>query len=213
MNPGSLQDVLRAGLEELTGRDPEVEQLGALMRYVRLLERWNRTYNLTAIRDPAEMISRHVLDSVSVMPWCNSSNHLLDAGTGPGLPGIPLAIMQPALDVILLDSAGKKIRFLNHVKRELALENIFPVQARLEAFETADAIDAIISRAFTKLGAFAEASRRLCGSSTRLLAMKGRFPEQELDQLPEWVKVHSIEKLLVPGLQEDRHLVIMSVIA
>jgi len=157
------------------------------------------------------MVTRHLLDSLSVAPWIKG-RRLLDAGTGAGLPGIPLAITKPDLDVTLLDSSGKKIRFLNHVRRELGLDNITTVQERLELYCVETRYDAIISRAFTNLASFARAARRLAAAPSRLLAMKGRFPQGELDELPEWIRIDSIEKLDVPGLQEDRHLVIMSVI-
>jgi 16S rRNA (guanine527-N7)-methyltransferase len=157
------------------------------------------------------MVTRHFLDSLSVMPWIDQGP-LLDAGSGAGLPGVPLAIMRPELQVTLLDSAGKKIRFLNHVARSLELRNIHPVQDRLESWSCAKQPRLIISRAFSGLGDFAQAARHLAAADTKLLAMKGRYPEVELRQLPGWLQVNSIEKLTVPGLQEDRHLVIMSLI-
>jgi len=205
----SLANSLRAGLDQLPGAPLDVEQAGKLLAYLGLLHRWNQTYNLTSVRQPGDMISRHLLDSLSVLPWIRGSR-LLDAGSGAGLPGIPLAIARPGLEVTVLDSAGKKVRFLNHVVRELRLENVRPVQARLESFEPVDAYDAIISRAFARLAEFAQAARHLAGAAP-LLAMKGRYPAGELDELPGWVTLQSVEKLVVPGLQEDRHLVIMSV--
>jgi 16S rRNA (guanine527-N7)-methyltransferase len=156
------------------------------------------------------MISRHLLDSLSVLPWI-PAGRLLDAGTGAGLPGVPLAIARPGLQVTLLDGAGKKIRFLNQVRRELGLQNIEPVQARLQEYSPDEPYDAIISRAFARLAAFAAAARGTAGRA-KLLAMKGRHPAAELEELPEWVRVDAVEKLEVPGLQEIRHLVIMSVI-
>lgn len=212
MSKRSLQDTLEKGLQQLPCVEPSDRMLDSLLAYVRLLERWNRTYNLTAIRDPKEMVVRHILDSLAVLPWVGAGQ-LLDAGTGGGLPGVPLAIARPELAVTLLDSAGKKIRFLNHVKRELGLANAEPVQSRLEAFSPRMPIDSIISRAFSSLASFADSARHLCSKETRLLAMKGRIPEHETEALPEWVEVLSVEKLGVPGLHEDRHLVIMSVIA
>jgi 16S rRNA (guanine527-N7)-methyltransferase len=119
--------------------------------------------------------------------------------------------MQRELTVTLLDSTGKKIRFLSHVKRRLNLENIQSVQARLESWQTEEMPTCIISRAFSNLAKFVEASRHLAARDTTLLAMKGKYPETELDSLPEWIRVLSVEKLHVPGLQQDRHLVIMSV--
>jgi 16S rRNA (guanine527-N7)-methyltransferase len=165
------------------------------------------------------MVSRHLLDSLSVLPWLDAARptHLLDAGTGAGLPGVPLAIMRPGMQVTLLDSAGKKIRFLRHVKRELALDNISPVQERLEVYSPADFPSVppgfpsvIISRAFSELAQFAAAARHLLGPDTKLLAMKGRRPDAEMARLPAWIRVDRVEKLSPPGLHEERHLVIMS---
>jgi 16S rRNA (guanine527-N7)-methyltransferase len=209
MRERNLAATLRAGLEQSGAPQLGPEQITALLAYVELLHRWNRAYNLTAIREPRDMISRHLLDSLSVLPWI-PAGRLLDAGTGAGLPGVPLAIARPDLDITLLDSAGKKIRFLNQVRRELGLQNIEPVQARLEAYAPEFPFDAIISRAFSSLAAFAGAVRHLAGGA-KLLAMKGRHPAEELKELPGWVRVHAVEELQVPGLQEDRHLVIMSV--
>ncbi len=205
-----LTKALIAGLNELPGEDPQPEQVQQFLFYMELLVQWNASYNLTAVRDPHEIVSRHLLDSLSVRPWIRG-DHLLDAGTGAGLPGIPLAIVRPELTVTLLDSTGKKIRFLRHVRRQLRLENIQPVQARLESWRGDKIPDCIISRAFSSLPRFAEASRHLAAPETRLLAMKGKYPEAELEALPGWVRIQSVEKLHVPGLQEDRHLVIMSV--
>ena len=211
MSARSLAEMLHTGLVELTGRAPDPQQEAALLSYLALLERWNKTYNLTAIKDPTQMVTRHLLDSLSVAPWI-TGRRLLDAGAGAGLPGIPLAITKPDLEVTLLDSSGKKIRFLNHVRRELGLDNITTVQERLESYSAETRHDVIISRAFTSLASFARAARHLAATPSRLLAMKGRFPQSELNDLPGWVRIDSVEKLDVPGLQEDRHLVIMSVI-
>lgn len=202
--------LLSAGLHTLFGEEPVSAQVDQLLAYLELLVQWNASYNLTAVRDPLEMISRHLLDSLSVLPWVHGE-HLLDAGTGAGLPGIPLAIVRPELFVTLLDSTGKKIRFLRHVKRQLKLENIRPVQARLESWQVEEMPSCIISRAFSNLAVFVETSRHLAARDTLLLAMKGKYPATELADLPDWTEVRSVEKLQVPGLQEDRHLVIMSV--
>ena len=207
----SLRDELVSGLGELFHVPPEPERVEALLDYLHLLVRWNKTYNLTAIRDPRQMITRHLLDSLSVLPWIKDGR-LLDAGTGAGLPGIPIAIMCPKLEVTLLDSAGKKVRFLNHVVRQLKLNHVSPVQDRLESWASERSPDWIISRAFSNLGLFARASQHLATKGTRLLAMKGRRPDDELSALPEGWRVDSIEELHVPGLQEERHLVIMSFI-
>jgi 16S rRNA (guanine527-N7)-methyltransferase len=209
----SPAESLRAGLARLPAADLDAGQVSKLLAYLDLLERWNRAYNLTAVRDPAEMVTRHLLDSLAVLPWI-PGGRLLDAGTGAGLPGVPLAIARPELEVVLLDSGGKKIRFLENLRRELGLHNVAPVQARLETYAPEGLIsapfDAIISRAFASLAAFAAAARHLAGVA-RLLAMKGRYPAAELAGLPDWLRVDSVERLAVPGLQAERHLVIMSV--
>jgi len=212
MSAQPLAEALNSGLLELTWPVPDPQQQATLLSYLGLLERWNKAYNLTAIRDPMQMVTRHLLDSLSVAPWIKG-RRLLDAGTGAGLPGIPLAITKPDLEVTLLDSSGKKIRFLNHVRRELGLDNITIVQERLESYSAETRYQAIICRAFTNLASFARAARHLAVAPSRLLAMKGKFPQSELKDLPAWIRIDSVEKLSVPGLQEDRHLVIMSVIA
>ena len=211
MAPGAAAraEAIRAGCRELLGRDPSPEACEQLLRYLDLLVRWNSAYNLTAVRDADEMVSRHLLDSLAVLPFIGDGP-LLDAGTGAGLPGIPLAILRPRLQVTLLDSAGKKVRFLRQVKRELKIDNIHPVQARLEGFSPDQPFAAIISRAFSDLAAFAGAARHLLAPASKLLAMKGRYPEAELKDLPDWIGVERIEALSPPGLHEQRHLVIMS---
>jgi len=212
MSAQSLAEALHTGLLELTGQEPDPEQEATLLAYLALLERWNKAYNLTAIKDPMQMVTRHLLDSLSVAPWINDGR-LLDAGAGAGLPGIPLAITKPEVEVTLLDSSGKKIRFLNHVRRELGLKSIAPIQERLDSYSANTPYKTIISRAFTDLATYARAARHLAAPPARLLAMKGKFPQSELNELPGWIHIDSVEKLTVPGLQEDRHLVIMSVIA
>ncbi|MSQ99353.1 MAG: 16S rRNA (guanine(527)-N(7))-methyltransferase RsmG [Xanthomonadales bacterium] len=225
---GRAEELL-AGYRVMLGEELVAERCELLLAYLDLLVHWNRSYNLTAVRDPAQMVSRHLLDSLAVLPWLEAQTpaHLLDAGTGAGLPGVPLAIMRPGMHVTLLDSAGKKIRFLRHVKRELGLDNISPVQDRLEEFlppelssgppdfpsAPPDFPSAIISRAFSELAQFAAAARHLLGPDTKLLAMKGRRPDAEMARLPAWIRVDRVEKLSPPGLHEERHLVIMSLTA
>jgi 16S rRNA (guanine527-N7)-methyltransferase len=207
----TLRKQLVDGLDELLSETAAPEQVDALLEYLQLLVRWNKTYNLTAIRDPQQMVTRHLLDSLTVLPWVTEGS-LLDAGTGAGLPGIPLAIMRPHLEVTLLDSTGKKVRFLNHVVRTLKLEQVEPVQARLESWSGKQAPKMIISRAFANVGLFARSSQHLAADGTRLLAMKGKRPDDELEDLPDSWRVESVEELHIPGLQEERHLVIMSFI-
>jgi 16S rRNA (guanine527-N7)-methyltransferase len=207
--PLAVAGALAAGCRTVLGRDLTACEAQRFNTYLDLLVHWNRAYNLTAIVDPAEMVSRHVLDSLSVLPFIGAGD-LLDAGSGAGLPGVPLAIVRADLPVTLLDSAGKKIRFLNHVKRQLALANIEPVQCRLQAYRPNRPPAAVISRAFASLADFAVAARHLLAPGTRLLAMKGRLPERELQAVPGWLRIDAVEELTVPGLQEHRHLVIMS---
>jgi 16S rRNA (guanine527-N7)-methyltransferase len=210
----SLERRLTSGLEAL-GLALDDERQAALLGFIEELQRWNRSYNLTAVRDPLDMVTRHLLDSLAVLPWIGDGP-LLDAGTGAGLPGVPLAIARPRLQVTLLDSAGKKVRFLNHVQRTLGLDNVYPVQARLEAFAPHAPFATVISRAFASLSEFAAAVQAMHHgtpfAAPRLLAMKGRTPQAEIDALPDDVRVEAVERLDVPGLQEDRHLVIMSLV-
>jgi len=202
-------DLLRRGSESLLARSLSPAEREQMLAYLALLQHWNVAYNLTAIRDPLEMVKRHLLDSLSILPWVHHGP-VLDAGTGAGLPGVPLSILLPELEFTLLDSAGKKIRFLRQVRRELKLNNFQPLQARLEKHHPEHPYRTIISRAFANLQDFAEASRHLLTPETRLLAMKGRDPKEERAELPAWICVDAVEELAVPGLQEQRHLVIMS---
>ena len=181
-----------------------------LFSYMELLKEWSGTYNLIAPRERDFLLARHVLDSLSIAKWLQAGS-LLDVGTGAGLPGLPLAIIRPEMEVTLLDSAGKKIRFIRHVGRTLKIANIHPLHQRVEELESDQSFANITSRAFASLQAFAEAVRPCASESSRLLAMKGTRPEQELEDLPGWVKVESVEQLSVPYLHAERHLVIMSV--
>jgi 16S rRNA (guanine527-N7)-methyltransferase len=203
---------LATGCNEMLGEQPAAEVRERLLDYLDLLAHWNQAYNLSAVRDPDQMVGRHLLDSLSVLPWLDSGP-LLDAGTGAGLPGVPLAIMRPGLEVTLLDSAGKKIRFLRHVKRELGLDNIHPLQHRLESVRLDTEVSCIISRAFSDLSKYVTAARHLLKPHSKLLAMKGRYPDEEIARLPDWIRVDRVEKLCVPGLHEQRHLVMMSLTA
>jgi 16S rRNA (guanine527-N7)-methyltransferase len=211
MNTKDFAAVLESGCESLLGRVATREELQHLLAYLELLQRWNSAYNLTAIREPQEIVIRHLLDSLSVLPYLGKGA-VLDAGTGAGLPGVPLAIFKPGQEFTLLDSIGKKVRFLRQVKRELGLANILPVQARLETHLPQHPYETIISRAFSSLADFAEGCRQLMSPTTRLLAMKGQDPLAECRQLPAWIRVDSVQELEVPGLQEQRHLVIMSLL-
>ena len=217
-----MRDALLSGLESLRRNAPEdllravswldqgvdEHRIDLLLTYMAELQRWNKTYSLTAIDDPEQMVVRHLLDSLVVAPWVQG--RVLDVGTGAGLPGIPLAIMDTELDTTLLDSTSKKIRFLNHVIRKLKLQNAVAEQMRVEEYRSLAPFDTVISRAFSALTDYLKMTHHLLGPRSRVLAMKGRRPDDELANLPDWIMVEAVEKLAVPGLHEDRHLVIMS---
>ena len=177
-----------------------------LVAYVELLHKWNKAYNLTSVRDPNEMLVRHILDSIVVAPHL-TGRRFIDVGTGPGLPGIPLAIVLPQAQFTLLDSLGKRIRFLRQVQHELKLENITPVQSRVEEFPAEPPFDGVISRAFASLTDMVSWCHHLPGEEGRFYALKGVLPEDEMALLPANFSVESIVKLQVPQLEGERHLV------
>lgn len=182
----------------------------ALLSYLDLLQRWNRTYNLSAVREPGQMLVRHVFDSLVVLPLLHGQR-LADVGTGPGLPGLVLALARPDLEVLLVDSNGKKTRFLREAVRQLGLGDRCRVeQARVETLRDPVGYDTVTSRAFTSLAGFVTASRGLLARDGRWLALKGRYPEQELAELPDGIEVLAVQPLQVPGLAEQRHAVIMA---
>ncbi|WP_278361380.1 16S rRNA (guanine(527)-N(7))-methyltransferase RsmG [Stutzerimonas kunmingensis] len=181
-----------------------------LLAYLALLIKWNKAYNLTAVRDPDEMVSRHLLDSLSVVSFVAESGQTwLDVGSGGGMPGVPLAIMFPDRSFTLLDSNGKKTRFLTQVKLELKLANLEVVHSRVEQFQPAEAFDGITSRAFSSLEDFASWTRHLGNTQTRWLAMKGVQPDYELQRLPADFRLDACHVLKVPGCQGQRHLLIL----
>ncbi|ECC8924625.1 16S rRNA (guanine(527)-N(7))-methyltransferase RsmG [Salmonella bongori] len=183
-------------------------QKNQLVAYVDMLHKWNKAYNLTSVRDPDEMLVRHILDSIVVAPYLQGLR-FIDVGTGPGLPGIPLAIVLPGAHFTLLDSLGKRVRFLRQVQHELKLENITPVQSRVEAYPSEPPFDGIISRAFASLNDMVNWCHHLPGEEGRFYALKGQLPEDEIASLPDGFSVESVEKLLVPQLEGERHLVII----
>jgi len=197
---------LQSGLARLELDVPFVAIEG-LLSYMALLKEWSGTYNLVAPGERNFLLARHILDSLSIACWLQPGA-LLDVGTGAGLPGLPLAIIKPERDVTLLDSAGKKIRFIRHVGRTLQLSNIHSLHQRVEDLDQPFAN--ITSRAFASLQGFVTAIRPCANKSTRMFAMKAAYPHQELEDLPDWVNVLSVEELTVPYLHAERHLVIMS---
>ncbi|EDW5053671.1 16S rRNA (guanine(527)-N(7))-methyltransferase RsmG [Salmonella enterica] len=179
-----------------------------LVAYVDMLHKWNKAYNLTSVRDPNEMLVRHILDSIVVAPYLQGQR-FIDVGTGPGLPGIPLAIVLPDAHFTLLDSLGKRVRFLRQVQHELKLENITPVQSRVEAYPSEPPFDGVISRAFASLNDMVSWCHHLSGEKGRFYALKGQLPGDEIASLPDNFSVESVEKLRVPQLEGERHLVII----
>ncbi|MDC0724685.1 16S rRNA (guanine(527)-N(7))-methyltransferase RsmG [Phytobacter diazotrophicus] len=183
-------------------------QKNQLVAYVEMLHKWNKAYNLTSVRDPNEMLIRHILDSIVVAPHLQGEQ-FIDVGTGPGLPGIPLSIVLPDAHFTLLDSLGKRVRFLRQVQHELHLTNITPVQSRVEDFPAEPPFDGVISRAFASLNDMVNWCQHLPGAQGKFYALKGLIPNDEIDTLPAQFSVESIVKLDVPHLEGDRHLVVI----
>lgn len=179
-----------------------------LLAYAALLYKWNRTYNLTGLRDPDQAVSHHLLDSLAVLPYLPAGS-LLDVGSGGGMPGIPLAIVRPDLPVTLLDSNSKKSAFLQQAAIELALSNISVHGGRVEQYHPSVGFATITSRAFSELADFVKLSRHLLSGDGRWLAMKGVWPHAEITRLPPDIVVEAVHRLAVPGVDGERHLVVM----
>jgi 16S rRNA (guanine527-N7)-methyltransferase len=181
-----------------------------LLAYLGLLDRWNHTYNLTAIRDPRDMVAKHLLDSLAMVPFVREIETLADLGTGPGLPGIPLAIALPSMRVTLVESNGKKARFLREAVRTLALPNARVAESRAEALAEPGAFQAITARALATLPDILAVGGHLLRPGGRLLAMKGARPDDEIAALPAAWRLEAVHPLAVPGLGAERHLVIVA---
>jgi len=199
-----LRPDLESGLRQL---QLDVALAEPLLAYLALLARWNATYNLTAIREPREMLVKHLLDSLAMHAHLDGIASLADLGTGPGLPGIPLAIARPQLRVTLVESNGKKARFLREAARQLKLGNIEVAESRIEAFDAPGRFDAITARALATLPLILALGGHLLAPGGRLLAMKGVLPEDEIAALPAGWRVAAVHPLQVPGLEAERHLV------
>nr|WP_225608406.1 16S rRNA (guanine(527)-N(7))-methyltransferase RsmG [Pantoea sp. PNT03] len=199
-----LSSLLKAANISLT--DQQKQQL---VGYVELLHKWNKAYNLTSVRDPQQMLVRHILDSVVVEPHLQGER-FIDVGTGPGLPGIPLAIVRPQSHFTLLDSLGKRVRFLRQVQHELGLTNVTPVQSRVEEYPSEPPFDGVISRAFASLEDMLTWCHHLPGPEGRFYALKGVRPDDEIAALPAGFKVEKIQPLQVPELDGERHLVVIT---
>lgn len=203
---GALRADLEPGLDAL-GLDRALA--APLLDYLALLQRWNATYNLTAIRDPRQMVTLHLLDSLAMHPFVAGLDSLADLGTGPGLPGIPLALAHPGLQVTLVESSGKKARFLREAVRTLGLRNARVAESRAEALDEPGAHAAITARALATLPDILAVGGHLLAPGGRLLAMKGVRPDEEIAALPAGWAVQAVHPLRVPGLAAERHLVVV----
>jgi 16S rRNA (guanine527-N7)-methyltransferase len=182
-------------------------QIAQLMDYVALLSKWNAVYNLTAVRDPAQMVTQHLLDSLAAVPAFEDAKNVLDVGAGGGLPGIVLAIVRPGMHVSMIDTVHKKTAFLTQAKSELGLKNVTVHTARVEQLQVPEKFDVITSRAFAELADFVNWSGHLLSDGGRFIAMKGVLPQEEIARLPAGWRVTEVRPLNVPGLNAERHLI------
>lgn len=206
----NYRSILVSGIQQLS-LDISNSKLDLLLAYHALLVKWNKAYNLTAVRNPKEMISRHLLDSLSIIPYVKGQR-FIDVGAGAGLPGIVLAIVFPERSFDLLDSNGKKTRFLFQVKTELNLDNVNVIESRVENHSIENLYDGVMSRAFATLVDMVQGSQQLLSQDGFFYAMKGVYPQQELERLRDLQKnytVDSVQSLTVPGEEGQRHLVIL----
>jgi len=203
----SIEQQLKAGIAALGLTLPDGAE-AKLLAYLALLDKWNRVYNLTAVRDAERMVSHHLLDSLAAVPFFQDET-VLDVGSGGGLPGIPLALARPELRVTLIDSIAKKTAFLLQAKTELDLKNLQVVTSRVEDFRPETGFDVVTSRAFSDLKEFVTLTRHLLNPGGRWLAMKGLYPHEEMALLPAGVKVSADYVLRVPGLEASRHLIVL----
>jgi len=203
----TLETTLAGGVTDLGLKLPATVQ-SKLLDYIVLISKWNRVYNLTAVRDPEKMLTHHILDSLAVVPHIHAHT-IADVGSGAGLPGIPIALALPDSKVTLLDSNQKKCAFLNQAIIELALENVKVVCSRVEVWKSESLFDLVISRAFSELAEFVKVAAHLCKSGGILVAMKGADPTAEVRQLPGTHHLSRLIPLKVPGLDAQRHLVFL----
>ena len=204
----SLTQPIEQGLLAM-GVDLHHQSRGRLAAHLELIEKWNQVHNLTAVRDTAQMVVLHLLDSLTLLPHLGDAKTLIDVGSGPGFPGIPLAIARPELSITLLDSSHKKCAFLEQARVELGLENITVVCARVQQYHPEQLFDAVVSRAFAELSDFVVQSQHLAAPGGRLLAMKGVYPFEEIARVPATHRVAQVVELAVPSLEAKRHLVFM----
>jgi len=207
MTAEAVQRILRFEIESLGYALPEAA-LPSLVEFIQLLEKWNTVYNLTSVRDKAQMVYRHILDSLVISPFLQGEA-ILDVGSGAGLPGIPLAIVNPDCQFTLLDSNQKKTRFIQQAVGELGLTNIEVITERIEDFQSKRPYDTVTARAYSAIENLIKGVDHLLHDQSVILAMKGTYPIAELENIPSAYHVENIEKLQVPGLDADRHLVII----
>ena len=198
---------LRDGIQAL-GLDIDEAKQAKLLDYAALLQKWNKTYNLTALRDPAQTVSHHLLDSLTLLPYIEHAQTMLDVGSGGGQPGIPAVVCRPDLQITLLDANTKKTSFLQQAAIELELKNVRVVSGRVEAVQGLRA-DVITSRAFAELADFVNWTTHLLQDGGCWAAMKGVYPAAEIDRLPDSVCVERVDKIRVPQLNAERHMVIL----
>lgn len=206
MNRDELTKTLAEGVRALDLNLTDA-QIAQLMDYLALLSKWNAVYNLTAVRDPAQMVTQHLLDSLAVVPAFEGARNILDVGAGGGLPGMVLAIARPDMQVSLIDTVHKKTAFLTQAKAELGLRNVTVYTARVEQLQVPEKFDVITSRAFAELNDFVTWSGHLLKQGGRFIALKGVMPNDEIARLPAGWKVAGVQALTVPGLNAERHLV------
>ena len=202
-----LLQKLHSGLDQL-GISLSATQCDQLVGYVELMAKWNKAYNLTSVRDPMEMLSKHILDSVAIAPFI-SKKHYIDVGTGPGLPGIPLAIACPEAEFTCLDSLGKRVRFMTQVAFELKLSNVEPVQSRVEDFQPQKKYDGVLSRAFASIEDMLHWCNHLIDSSGEFLALKGQYPQDEIDVIADNITIVSTHQLDIPFVAGERNLIVL----
>lgn len=202
-----LKAQLKHGLEAM-GLQLSATQQILLIEYLNLLKKWNTTYNLTALRDSDKMISHHLLDSLTLLPYVQQAQTLMDVGSGGGMPGIPTAICRPDMCITLLDANTKKTTFLQQAVIELGLNNVEVASGRVEAMHDKK-VDVVTSRAFAELHDFIALTKHLLNENGYWAAMKGVYPYEELENVPVDVQVFEVKKLIVPTLNAERHMVLM----